>query len=354
MTLQAIADRLGVSRSTVSNAWNRPNHVSEALRLQILQIAEELGYSGPDPGARKLRTGRHLALGLVFTDSLSYAIRDPAAVRFLEGVTLACEAAEVSLLLIPAVESGKGALSTVAQAAVDGIIVYSMPEDDPHVQVVMRRRVPVVVVDEPYELDGADWVGLDEEGNFRLLAEHLTERGHRHVGVVCSRLRSDGYNGPVLPSRLASGTYTAQLHRIAGLTGVLSSMGVDASQVPIEERSDNSTAAGVDAGHALLERYPHLTAIVCTTDVLALGVLQAARERNLRVPEDLSVSGHDGIPEAAAAGLTTIHQPLVDKGQIAGRLLLSLPERQAPRRQTLPAQLRVRRSTAPARPTSAP
>lgn len=348
MTLQTIADRLGVSRSTVSNAWNRPDHLSEALRRRIFEITEEIGYSGPDPVARKLRTGRHLALGLLFTDSLSYAIRDPAAVRFLEGVTVACEAAEVSLLLIPAVDDGQGVLSTVAQAAVDGLIVYSMPEKDPHVQVAIRRRLPLVVVDEPEEVDGADWVGLDEYGNFRRLGDHLVEFGHREVGIVCSRLAPDGYNGPVSPSRLEHGTFTVQVRRIAGLTAALADVGVSPVGVPVEERSDNDRSAGVDAGHALLERYRGLTSIVCTTDVLALGVLQAARERGLRVPEDLSVSGHDGIPEAAEAGLTTVHQPLVDKGHAAGRLLLTFGERKRPRRQTLPAQLRVRRSTGPA------
>lgn len=348
MTLQTIADRLGVSRSTVSNAWNRPDHVSPELRRRIFEMAAELGYSGPDPVARKLRTGRHLALGLVFTDSLTHALRDPAATRFFEGLALACETGEVSLLLIPAVDTDEGALSMVAQAAVDGVVLYSLPEGSPHLEVALRRRLPLVVVDGPSGVPGADWVGLDEEGNLRQLGEHLVEHGHRRVGLVCFRLASDGYAGPVLASRLARSAYSVQRRRVAGLTSALEAAGVAPAQIPVEEASENERAAGVDAGHALLERHPDLTAIVCTSDLLALGVLQAARERGLRVPEDLSVSGHDGIPEAADAGLTTIQQPLVEKGRLAGQMLLTAHGDGRPRRQVLPAQLRVRRTTGPA------
>lgn len=348
MNLQTIADRLGISRSTVSNAWNRPDHVSPALRRRIFEVAAELGYSGPDPAARKLRTGRHLALGLLFTDSLARAVRDPAAVRFFEGLALACEAAEVSLLLIPAVDTDEGALSMVAQAAVDGLVLYSMPDDSPHLPVALRRRVPLVVVDGPRDVPGADWVGLDEEANVRRLGEHLVEHGHRRVGVVCFRLAPDGYAGPALPSRLARCTYSVQSRRIDGLLAALADVGVAPTDVPVEECSDNDRAAGVDAGHALLDRHPDLTAIVCTSDLLALGVLQAAGERGVRVPEDLSVSGHDGIPEATDAGLTTIQQPLAEKGRLAGQMLLTARDDTTPRRQVLTTQLRVRRTTGPA------
>lgn len=348
MNLQTIADRLGVSRATVSNAWNRPDHVSAALRERIFQVAEEIGYAGPDPAARTLRTGRHRALGLLFTDSLTHAVRDAAAVRFFEGLALACEQAEVSLLLIPAVQTDQDALGVVAQAAVDGVVLYSMPADSPHLQVAMRRRLPLVVVDSPADLPGADWVGLDDEGNVRQLGEYLAQQGHRRVGIVCFRLLADGFSGPVLPSRLARTTHGVQRARIDGLLGALADAGVEPDQVPIEEVPQNEWRSGLEAGRALLERHPDLTAIACTSDVLALGVLRAARERGLRVPEDLSVAGYDGIEDAAEVGLTTIQQPLVEKGRVAGRLLLTAEAGAAPRRQVLATQLCIRRTTGPA------
>lgn len=347
MTLQSIADQLGVSRSTVSNAYNRPDHVSNDLRVKILQVAEEIGYAGPDPIARRLRTGRQQAVGLVFTESLSHGIRDPAALRFLEGLTLACENASVSLLLVPAVETGS-ALTMVGQAPVDGFILYSLPEGSTHIHTALRRRLPMVIVDEPEGLAEPDWVGLDDEATFRQLGEHLLELGHRDVGIVCSKLSSSGYNGPVGTGRITEATYTVQVNRIRGLRSALRAGRAPHEDIPIEERHDNEIAAGTDAAHAILDRRPDLTAIICTSDVLALGVLQAARERGLAVPGQLSVTGHDDIPESSSVGLTTVQQPLIDKGRVAGQLLLTYADRKGPRRQVLPTQLRVRRTTGPA------
>jgi len=345
VTLQSIADQLGVSRSTVSNAYNRADHVSEGLRAEIFRVAKDLGYAGPNPIARKLRTGQQLAVGLLFTDSLSFAIRDPAAVRFLEGLTLACESAGVALLLVPALDGGPQNLTMVGQAAVDGFVVYSMPEASPHLDAALRRKLPLVVVDEPDGLDEADWVGLDDEASFRQLGQHLLEIGHRNIGIVCSKLSSVGYNGPASIDRLLQATYSVQHNRINGLHSAMRAILVPHENMPIEERRDNNVVSGFDAGNAILDRRPDLTAIVCTTDVLALGVLQAARERGIAVPEQLSVCGHDDIPEAAAAGLTTVQQPLVEKGRVAGHLLLTYGDRKAPRRHVLPTQIRMRRTT---------
>lgn len=348
VTLQSIADRLGVSRSTVSNAYNRPDHLSDGLRTEIFKVAKDLGYAGPNPIARKLRTGQQLAVGLVFTDSLSFAVRDPGAVRFLEGLTLSCESAGVALLLVPAIDTGTANLTMVGQAAVDGFIIYSMPEASPHLEAALRRKLPLVVVDEPDGLKEPDWVGLDDESSFRRLGQHLLELGHRNVGIVCSKLSSAGYNGPVSTVHLGLATYSVQRNRISGLRLALQTGLVPHDDMPIEERHENTVAAGIEAGHAILDRRPDLTAIACTTDILALGVLQAARERGIAVPEQLSVCGHDDIPEAAAAGLTTVQQPLIDKGRLAGQLLLTYGDRKAPRRHVLPTQVRVRRTTATA------
>jgi DNA-binding LacI/PurR family transcriptional regulator len=100
-TLQTIADELGVSRSTVSNAYSRPDQLSAELRARVLQTAERLGYGGPHPGARSLRRGRIGAIGVVLTADLSMAFTDPYAVAYLRGLAQAAEERETSLLLIP-------------------------------------------------------------------------------------------------------------------------------------------------------------------------------------------------------------------------------------------------------------
>ncbi|MEV1146151.1 LacI family DNA-binding transcriptional regulator, partial [Micromonospora sp. NPDC049799] len=100
-TLQAVADAVGVSRSTVSNAYCRPDQLSAALRERILETARQIGYPGPNPTARSLRRGVVGAVGVLFTSQLSYAFTDPFAVRFLAGVASAAERHGTGLLLVP-------------------------------------------------------------------------------------------------------------------------------------------------------------------------------------------------------------------------------------------------------------
>ena len=115
----------------MSNAYNRPDQLSPELRKRVLDTARRLGYPGPDPVARSLRTRKAGAVGLLLTENLSYAFRDPGAVQFLEGLALACEDAGQGLLLIPASPERED-VAAVHRAGVDGFVVYSVPEDDPH------------------------------------------------------------------------------------------------------------------------------------------------------------------------------------------------------------------------------
>ena len=107
-TLASLAAELGVSRTTVSNAYNRPDQLSAPLRERVLEAARRLGYPGPDPVARSLRTRRAGAVGLLLTEALSYAFRDPVATGFLEGLALACEQAGQGLLLVPVSPGARG------------------------------------------------------------------------------------------------------------------------------------------------------------------------------------------------------------------------------------------------------
>jgi DNA-binding LacI/PurR family transcriptional regulator len=350
-TLASLAAELGVSRTTVSNAYNRPDQLSPQLRQRVLDTARRLGYPGPDPVARSLRTRQAGAVGLIFTETLSYAFRDPAAVGFLEGMALACEEARTGLLLVPAAPGGEPDPAIVHRAAVDGFVVYSMPDDDPYVAAVLERPVPTVIVDEPVGEPAVDWVGLDDRAACAAVGRHLADLGHRRVGVISSRLTTERYDGPADLARQASARYAVERARLAGLADGLASAGIDWAEVPVEERFDNSPAAGAAAAAVLLDRYPELTAIACTTDVFALATLGVAACRGLQVPAELSVTGFDDVPQAATAGLTTVRQPMLDKGRAAGRLLLDESEHTEARHVLLPTELVVRTSTAPPRPT---
>jgi DNA-binding LacI/PurR family transcriptional regulator len=343
-TLASLAAELGVSRTTVSNAYNRPDQLSAPLRERVLEAARRLGYPGPDPVARSLRTRRAGAVGLLLTEALSYAFRDPVATGFLEGLALACERAGQGLLLVP-VSPEHADVAAVHRAGVDGFVVYSVREDDPHFLAVLERPVPTVVSDQPSGVEGVDRVGIDDHGAMLELTRHLTAMGHRRVAVICMRLAAHRHDGPVSAARQSIVAYPVQRNRLAGLREGLIEAGVDWSTVPVWERFDHSVEAGQSAAAELLAAYPDVTALICTSDILALGALRYAVQHGYAVPEDLTISGFDGVPEAERAGLTTVWQPVLEKGRAAGELLLERGDRSRPRRVTLPTELRTGRTS---------
>ncbi len=337
-TLASLAAELGVSRTTVSNAYNRPDQLSAPLRARVLEVARRLGYSGPDPVARSLRTRKAGAVGLLLTEALSYAFRDPAATGFLEGLALACEQAGQGLLLVP-VSPEHADVASVHQAGVDGFVVYSVREDDPHFMAVLERPVPTVVCDQPHGVEGVDRVGVDDRAGMLELTRHVTGLGHRQIGVLSMRLAAGRHDGPVSTQRQATISYPVQRDRLAGVRDGLAEVGVDWAAVPLYERFEHSVESGRAGAAALLTAHPEITAIVCTSDVLALGALRLAHDRGLSVPDRLTVTGFDGVPEAERAGLTTVRQPFLEKGRVAGELLLERGDRSRPRRVLLPTEL---------------
>jgi DNA-binding LacI/PurR family transcriptional regulator len=348
-TLASLAAELGVSRTTVSNAYNRPDQLSAPLRARVLEAARRLGYPGPDPVARSLRTRKAGAVGLLLTEALSYAFRDPAATGFLEGLAMACEQAGQGLLLVP-VSPEQVDVTAVHQAGVDGFVVYSVREDDPHFLAVLERPVPTVVCDQPVGVEGVDRVGVDDRAGMLALTRHIAALGHRRVGVLCMRLAAGRNDGPVSPERHAAASYPVQRERLAGIRDGLAEVGVDWADIPVYERFDHSVEAGQDAAAALLAANPNITAVLCTSDILALGVLRHAAKQGLEVPEQLTITGFDGVPEAERAGLTTVRQPVLEKGKVAGELLLERGDRNRPRIVTLPTELVVGTTSGPPRP----
>lgn len=346
VTLQTIADRCGVSRTTVSNAYNRPDQLAPELRERVLAAAAELGYTGPDPAARRLRSGGREAIGLLFGESLAFAFSDPGAVLFLQGFAHATEEAGLPVLVLPG-HSGAPADdlgSRIREAVVGGFCVYSLPSDNPDFAAAAERRLPLVVVDEPRTAEHS-FVGIDDRAGARLAAEHLTALGHRRIGILSFRTADDGYEGTLTGEREAAATYPVTADRLTGWREGLETAGIAWQDVVKEERVRNARAAGADALRALLAREPAITAVLCATDEMALGAMAAAAEAGRG---DLSLVGFDDVPAAAARALTTVRQPLFEKGRIAGRLLIEPPRDAAPQRIMLPVELVARASTRPA------
>jgi DNA-binding LacI/PurR family transcriptional regulator len=338
VTLKRIAEEAGVSPMTVSNAFNRPDQLSPARRERILEIARELGYPGPDPLARGLRRGRAGAVGLVSDTNLSYAFDDPAAAAVIAGLCAATEEEGLGLVLLP-----HGGVAPLSAAVVDGVVVYSVAQDDPLLALAVARRLPTVVIDQPGDT-GLPRVGIADAAAAEAAARHLAELGHRRFAVVSFSLSPDGRTGPAGVARRREARYAVTRERLAGYEAALTAAGVEWAAVPVHECGGSDRDDGRAAAERLLSAAEPPTAILATSDVLALGVLDAAGDR---VPGAVSVVGFDDIPAAAEAGLTTIHQDHRAKGRTAGDLLLAAlrgePVAELP---PLPYELVVRASTA--------
>ncbi|AKE40762.1 LacI family transcriptional regulator [Corynebacterium kutscheri] len=323
-SLAMVAEKLGVSRTTVSNAYNRPEQLSPALREKIFSTAEKLGYLGPDPAARSLRTRHVGAMGLLLTEHLTYAFEDAASVDFLSGVATASIGGNTSLTLIPVGPSHEDIVSArqrVYSAVVDGFIVYSVARQDPYLEAALSRKLPVVICDQPVDVDNVPFVGIDDRYAIAPVAQALVDAGHRRIGILCIRLDPTVNNGLVSPQRLEKARHHVQQARVSGALEVFMQAGLRCSDIPVIERHINDPINNVDAARELLEAYPDLTAVLCTTDTMAFGVLEYARQQGISIPEQLSVTGFDGVHRAQELRLTTVIQPNKAKGEAAWELL---------------------------------
>jgi DNA-binding LacI/PurR family transcriptional regulator len=206
----------------------------------------------------------------------------------------------------------------------------------------------VVAVDSP-RLEAATFVSVEDRAGARAVADHLTALGHRRVALIVPTLVPDGRVGRVDQERRQATAYHVDRERLEGLRQGLEAAGIDWRDVPIEE-GENRQEAGAAAARTLLAEAPPPTALIATTDQLALGAIRGVRALDLKVPADVSVVGFDDIPEAARSQppLTTVRQPHVDKGALAGDRLFALLDGSPAPDTLLPVELVVRESTGPA------
>ena len=355
LTLRDLAASLGVSKTTVSNAFSRPDQLSAELRARVLEAARTAGYAGPDAVARMLRTRRAGAVGLILPESLPFALDDPTTSELIRGIADACEERRLGLLVVP------GALHAdpraIAGVAVDGFIAYSLPRDAVGLRTALGRGLPLVVVDQP-RLAGVTTVAVDDRGGAREAAQHLLALGHRRFGIVSLAFHPDGYTGSSETSRMASSAFDVPAERLRGYFDALAEAGIAPAGVPVFECAQSNEELGARAGRHLFESAHRPTAVLAMSDRLAIGVIAAARSAGLAVPADVSVVGFDDIPAAGHSrpALTTVRQPLRLKGYAAARLVLDAPERAVlpdasgpgsdEEELYLPVELVTRRSTA--------
>jgi DNA-binding LacI/PurR family transcriptional regulator len=341
--VRTVAAAAGVSPATVSNAYNRPERLSAEVRARVFAVAAEQGYI-PDAAARSLRTGHTGTIGLIFTVGLSYAFSDPYYIDLLHGLAEVTEETRTGLTLIP-VETPprsasddeiRAAVRAVERAVIDGAIADGLDDAHPAVRALARRGIPLV---RSSDTGGGRCVFVDDYGAGLLVGRHLADLGHRDVVVIVADATPPPHvaRDDVTDSQL----YPYSRLRLAGLRDGL---GVS-SRVRVVTAGRNSPEAGRAAAAFALDPPGAPTAIAADSDVFALAAIDLLRERGRRPGNDVAVTGFDDIPAAAAAGLTTVRQPIREKGQTMGRMLLD-PTFTA-ERVVLPTQLVVRTSTEP-------
>ena len=336
--LADVAREAGVSKAAVSFAFNKPDRLSDETAARIRAVAAEMGYR-PHPVARMLAAGSTSTLGILSPQALGQIFANPFFSLFAEGVASVTEERGFGLLFISPLH---GSLArALERAIVDGIVVVGLDERHPEVGSIRRAGLPLVLVDAPaWPEHGA--VGVDDEGGARAAARHLLELGHRAFLVMSVEPPS---LGELPPGGVAGG-------RMRGYRAALHEVGIDLAldQVVMAPATfEGGEAAFFDAWN----QGQRPTAVLAMSDAAAAGVLQAARQLGLRVPDDLSVVGFDDLPLTRFTDppLTTVHQPVRQKGEEAATLLLEALMRPvgvgAGRHRILETRLVVRHSTAP-------
>lgn len=347
VTLQTIAERLGVSRMTVSNAFSRPDQLSAGLREQILSVAEELGYVGPDPAARALASGTAGTVGLLMSDLAQYTLTDEVAMTFIAAITDELTPTGLALTLMSA--APREGVIPARDVAIDGAVVYSCDVTSPAVGWLMRRRVPLVFVDQP-PAPGINSVNIDDRTGARAAAQHLLDLGHRRIAIVTTGFGGDF--GMVDAPRTATLAHV-ESQRMLGWFDALDAAGVVPCTVRLPHTDPHDV--GYSAALTLLAEREPPTAVLCFSDAVARGVIRAVQDNGLDVPTDVSVVGFDDNPVARRTrpALTTVRQDVEAKGRAATHALTAAIERaragttRRAKHVSLDTELVVRESTAP-------
>ena len=321
VTIKDVAAVLGISPSTVSRAFGRPEKVDEQTRRRIMAAADELGYR-PNLAARALNTGRTQCIGAILPD-----LENPFFAGVLKGIEAAGEALGYQTLVADSEEhpDAERRAAAVLAPQVDGLVLCSSRlEDDDLLKINAQRRVVLV----NRTVDGLPHVSFDSQAGMSEAVRHLVALGHRRIG----------YTGAPLESRSAR-------VRLAAFIEATAASAVDGRV--LGEFPPTFEGGGAAADAALTA---DITAVVVYNDIMAIGLTHRLLSYGLELPQRLSVVGCDNVPIAAmiTPSLTTVDLPRIQAGRMAAELLHAILSNEGPVEEypLLEARLVVRQSTA--------
>jgi len=330
-TIEDVAAAAGVSLATVSRSLRGLPNVADSTRDRVRQIAIELDYH-PHPSATRLASGKTGAVAVVVpvVDTWYFS-------RLVAGVDATCRDLGFEALVLSAAGSsglGQRLATGLAHAVIgraDAAILVDLQLDETE-QIALREScLPVATIGDSSE--GFTAVGIDNTEVGRIATEHLIGLGHRRIGLVGGQREN--------PLGLQVPT-----HRRLGYLAALAKAGIEIDPGLIV-CGEYSVAGGHEACAPLLDLDDPPTGIVAMSDEIAFGIIMAANERGLSIPDDLSIVGIDDHDVAPVVGLTTVHQDVAEQGSRAARAVLDMlgDDRHTIERILTPISLQVRRST---------
>lgn len=329
-TLKDVAQRAGVSVATVSRVLNGSDKVIDETRDKVLQACEELDYT-LHWAAQRLRLGKTNTICVVLP-----FLTLPSIVERLRGIQEALLHSNLDLIpySVGSPEIRDKRIHDLAnRSRADGLMIISFPINDLQTERLLKNKMPVVLIDS--ERPEFSRVNVDDTEGGKLATQHLIDLGHRKIGFISSHIKN-----PL--------QFSSTLNRYHGYRNALESAGLSVNDAYHVE-GEHGREEAEEMALTLLNKADPPTAIFASSDTKAVGVLDAARKKGIRVPEELSVVGYDDIRDAEFLELTTIKQPLFQAGKVGCETLLSLIEQPglAPEEILLPVELVVRKTTAP-------
>jgi DNA-binding LacI/PurR family transcriptional regulator len=330
-TLIDVARVAGVSTATVSKVLSNTPYFTEATRDKVLRAVDELGYV-PNLAARALSSGKTHIIAVVFPYVYDALFTDPLVLRILEGIEAELTGRGYNILLsTPRLRaSGPDTHYTrlIRSGYIEGVIALDSVPMASVLEIVRQRKTPAVAIG--YH-PNAYSVRSDDVHGGQLQMQHVIELGHRHIGIIGSD----------------ESLHFSIEHRLEGLRQVAERHSLNFHNMP-RVNGDFSVDSGIAALTEMLTAHPHLTAIICLNDRMAMGAIQAARHLGRRVPDDLTVLGYDNLPVTTASSptLTTIEQQAPELGRIAATMLFEVLGGKQPDSVTLPTTLIARESSA--------
>lgn len=310
VTISDVARAAGVSQTAVSFAFNSPSRLSPATVSRILAVAGDLGYA-PNPLSRGLVAGRTGMLGVIVPQSLDMIYANPFFATLFRGIGRICDEHNLGLLTLS--PHNHSLEQSIARAPVDGLIIVGLNEQHHEVMPLRKRSIPFVIVDGDAETVPS--VNSEDETSAYDSAAHLLKQGHREVMILAFET----------PDRHLDKTfYGVGARRTWGYQRAFAEY-----DLAWPERAFLPTAGSIEGGARRFatawDEGHRPTAVLTASDVIALGVLQAARQRGIQIPGDLELIGYDDIPLAALScpALSTVRQPIIEKGRLAADLLVA-------------------------------